>query len=267
MVFEAFPGGSIDEILIAKIISVFIVIVASSVAAKVITTAISRFGIRSDMPGNIARYINKGITYFIGFIGFIIILDIFDLNVSNFVASFGIVGLIIGLSSQAIISNFIAGILILLEKPFGRGDIIDVAGFLGIVEDISIRSTRVRTIDGKVITVPNSTFTTTSVINYSKKDKIQVRIPISFSPEVDIKKISEIMGSAAKNTEGVSPDNVEVLATGLVLSGFSKNIGIELRFWIDEIRDKDKISSKINGKIQEEFIKEKIIIVSEINGT
>lgn len=71
----------------------------------------------------------------------------------------------------------------MLEKPFYRGDVIDISGVQGKVEDISIRSTRVKTIDGKVITVPNSTFTTNSVINYSKSGRLQVKIQITFPPD------------------------------------------------------------------------------------
>ncbi|TFH43604.1 MAG: mechanosensitive ion channel family protein [ANME-2 cluster archaeon] len=261
MVLEILLNDGIS-LLIKEIIPVIIIVLTSSVIAKIITTIVSKFGKKSGLPENVTRLINKIVTYFIAFIGLLLILDIFKFNINTFLASFGIVGLIIGLSSQAIISNFIAGILVMLEKPFYRGDIIDVSGVQGTVEDISIRSTRVKTIDGKVITVPNSTFTTNSVINYSKSGKIQVRIPITFPPDADLDKIKQIIMTAASDIKEIRQYHIEVLVTGMVLSGISKNITVEFRFWTDRFIDKDRISSKVLGRIKETFMKENIIIAS-----
>lgn len=249
-------------ILLEKVIYVTIIIFTASLIAKTIATVISRFGKQSGLPENITRWINKIITYFIGFVGLVLILDLFEFNITSFVASFGIVGLIIGLSSQAVISNFIAGILVMLEKPFYRGDVIDIAGFQGRVEDISIRSTRVKTLDGRLITVPNSTFTTSSVINYSKTGRIQIRIPLSLPLDADLQKVSEIMISAAKNVREIRPFHIEALVTGITLTGLQKNVGIELRFWIDRFIEKDKIVSKVINEMKDELVKENISVSS-----
>lgn len=259
MVFESLLG---IESLIEKIVYLIIIILVTSIIAKTFTMTVSRFGKNSGLPGNVTRWINKIITYFILFISLVLVLDVFNFNINTFIASFGIVGLIIGLSSQAIISNFIAGILVMLEKPFYRGDIIDISGIQGKVEDISIRSTLMKTIDGKVITVPNSTFTTNSVINYSKAGRIQVRIPITFPPDVDLEKIRHIIIAAAKDIEEIRPYHIELLTTGMVLSGISKNITVEFRFWIDRFIEKDRISSHVLSRIKEEFEKEHIILAS-----
>ena len=261
MVFESLFANNID-VLIERIIYVIIIILTASFIAKTIATIITQVGKKSGLPGNVTRWINKIITYFIAFIGLVLILDVFHFNINTFLASFGIVGLIIGVSSQAIISNFIAGILVMLEKPFYRGDIIDISGVQGTVEDISIRSTRIRTIDGKVITVPNSTFTSNSVINYSKSGRIQVRIPITFPPDADLEKIKHIMIAAAKDIEEIRPYHIEVLSTGMTLSGLSKNINIEFRFWIERFIEKDRISSQVLSRIKDEFKKEQIIMTS-----
>ncbi|MBE0523773.1 MAG: mechanosensitive ion channel family protein [Methanosarcinales archaeon] len=261
MVFESLFADNIN-VFIERIGYVIIIIFTASFTAKTIATIISRIGKKSGLPANVTRWINKIITYFIGFIGLVLILDVFHLNINTFLASFGIVGLIIGLSSQAIISNFIAGIPVMLEKPFYRGDIIDISGVQGTVEDISIRSTRIKTMDGKVITVPNSTLTSNSVINYSKAGRIQVRIPISFPPEADLEKIKQIMIAAAKDIEGIRPYHIEVLSTGMTLSGLSKNIIVEYRFWIDRFIEKDRISSQVLSRIKDDFKNEQIIMTS-----
>jgi len=262
MVLEAIFDEGITA-LIEKAVYVIIIIIVASGIAKATTMIVSRFGKRSDVPENVNRVINKIITYFIGFIGLVLILDVFKFNINTFLASFGIVGLIIGLSSQTIISNFIAGIIIILEKPFKRGDIIDIIGLQGIVEDISIRSTRVKSLDGRLITIPNSTFNTSPVINYSRTGRIQVKIPISVTPDTDIEKLKRIMTLTVSEIKGIRPFHVEMIVTGMTLSGLSRNIVVEFRFWIDRFIDKDNISSKFIKIMNEKFKNEKIIITSE----
>lgn len=252
-------SNDVLKTFIEKIILVIIIIVSASFIAKTTTVIISRLGKKSRLPLIIIRMINKIVTYFIAFIGLVLVLDVFKFNITTFLASFGIIGLIIGLSSQTIISNFIAGILVMLEKPFKRGDIIDISGVQGKVEDISIRSTRVKTLDGKVITVPNSTFTTNSVVNYSKRGSIQVRIPITFPYDADLELIKRIMIASANEIKEIRPYHIEVLSTGMTMGGLSKNVAVELRFWIDRFIEKDIISSKVLNNIRKEFKKEKII--------
>lgn len=252
-----FTGGT--EKLIQKMIYVFIIVAIASIIAKASATAVSRFGTEAGLPAGIIRLINKITTYFIAFIGLILIINLFEFDITSFVASFGIVGLIIGIGAQAIISNFIAGILIMLEKPFTTGDFIEIIGFQGVVEDIRLRSITVKTSDGRLITIPNSTFTSNAVINYSRTGEILVKIPVSFKADVDIGKISQIMISAAKNVQGVRPYRIEVLVTGINQIGPSWNVGIELRFWVSRILDRDTIVSRVTGRVKEELAKENII--------
>ncbi len=245
--------------LVGKILSVFIVAVFSYIIIKGLTTTLSRFGKRSDLPDNIIRLINKIITYFIAFTSLILILDIFNFNVATFVASFGIAGLIIGIAAQSVISNFIAGFFIHLEKPFIKGDFIDITGFQGNVENISIRNTLINTFDGRLITIPNSTFTTNAVTNYSRIGKIQVKIPLSFSSDTNLGKVSEIMSAVTKSTQGVQPYNIEVLVTGMTQSDSEWNVGVELRFWINKISNRDITISKVLTGIKDELAKDKLI--------
>lgn len=259
MLLDSFLTGSTRELL-EKIIYVLIIVVIASIIARAVATAIARFGERTGLPADITRLINKVVTYFIGFIGLVLIINLF-VNITSFVASFGIVGLIIGIGAQAVISNFISGILIMLEKPFTAGDFIDITGFQGTVEDIRLRSTSIRSSDGRVITVPNSAFTSNAVTNYSRTGEILVKIPVSFTADVDIGKVSQIMNSAAKSTRGVRPHRIEVLVTGIMQSGPSWNVVVELRFWVSQITDRDTIVSNVTGRIKEELAKEKVITV------
>lgn len=257
MLFETFLTGNLRT-LVENIIYVLIIIVIASIIAKAVTTAITRFGERAGLPADITHLINKLVTYFIGFIALVLIINLF-VDITSFVASIGIVGLVIGIGAQAVILNFISGILIMLEKPFTTGDFIDITGLQGTVEDINLRSTVISTSDGRVITVPNSAFTSNAVTNYSRTGEILVKIPISFAADIDIGKVSQIMNSAAKSTQGVRPYRIEVLVTGITQTGPSWNVVVELRFWVGHIMNRDAIVSSVTGKIKEELAKERIL--------
>ncbi len=262
MILESvFTEGIRNLIEIAVYITMIIII--ASVIAKMIAAATMRFGKEAGISHNIINLINKIITYFFAFISLILILQILGYNISTFVASFGIVGLIIsiliiGIGAQAVISNIISGILIMFEKPFIIGDFVEIMGFQGKVEDIRLRSTSIKTFDGRIITVPNLMFTYNAVIQYSKTGGIQVKIPVSFKADVDIEKASQIMNSVAKSTHGIRPYSIEVLVTGITQKDPSRNVEAELRFWVNQVTDRDVIVSNITGRIKEELAKEKI---------
>jgi small-conductance mechanosensitive channel len=110
-----------------------------------------------------------------------------------------------------------------------------------------------------LITIPNSTFNTNAVTNYSRTGKTQVKIPLSFKSGTNLGKVSEIMNIVTKSTQGVRPDNIEVLVTGMTTDDSEWNAGVELRFWINRISNRDDVISKVLSGIKEELAKEKLI--------
>jgi small-conductance mechanosensitive channel len=97
----------------------------------------------------------------------IIILPILEINATGILVAGGIIALIIGLATQSIIANLVAGMFLMLERPVKIGDSIKVDNETGVVEDIRVMSTRVRTFDGLYIRIPNETIFTSNITNYS----------------------------------------------------------------------------------------------------
>ena len=101
-----------------------------------------------------------------------------EINITPFLAGAGIAGLAFALAAQDLISNFFGGAIITVDKTFKVGDRIEVDSYYGDVTVIGTRSTRIRTIDGKIVTIPNNKITSGSVVNYSEPDpKITVYPP------------------------------------------------------------------------------------------
>jgi small conductance mechanosensitive channel len=102
-------------------------------------------------------------------IGVLLILAIYTQGAFGWIlTSFSVVSIVIGLSLQDILKNFFAGVWVLVERPFRIGDSIEVTGYGGTVEEISFRTTQLRTDDGRQVIVPNGTFMTSAVVNLTR---------------------------------------------------------------------------------------------------
>src|SRR5213593_1251626 len=102
-------------------------------------------------------------------IGVLLILAIYTQGAFGWIlTSFSVVGIVIGLSLQDILKNFFAGVWVLVERPFRIGDTIEVGGYTGTVEEISFRTSQLRTVDGREVIVPNGSFMTSAVVNLTR---------------------------------------------------------------------------------------------------
>src|SRR6202171_5335440 len=102
-------------------------------------------------------------------LGILVVLAIYTQGAFGWIlTSFSVVGIVVGLSLQDILRNFFAGIWVLVERPFRIGDSIDVSGYSGLVEEISFRTTQLRTADGRQVIIPNGDFMTKPVVNLTR---------------------------------------------------------------------------------------------------
>ena len=107
-------------------------------------------------------------------------------NTTSLVAIVGAAGLAIGLALQGSLSNFASGVLLIILKPFKSGDFIDVAGVSGIVEEIHVFSTKLRTGDNKAVIIPNGKITSSTITNFSTKPERRLDLVIGVSYEADL---------------------------------------------------------------------------------
>ncbi|MEM8613517.1 MAG: mechanosensitive ion channel domain-containing protein [Cyanobacteria bacterium P01_H01_bin.105] len=124
------------------------------------------------------------------------------IETTSLIAILGAAGLAIGLALQGSLSNFAAGILIILFHPFRAGDWIEAAGINGIVEEIQIFTTVLRTLDNRTVIVPNSKLTDGNIINYSAKGILRVDLVIGVAYEENLAHVKqfaqEVLASHSK---------------------------------------------------------------------
>lgn len=139
--------------------------------------------------------------------------------------------LAIGLAMQNMLSNFVAGVFIYTDKPFRIGDWIEWDEEEGIVEDISLRVTRVRTFDNELLTVPNSLLTEDVIKNPVANDKLRLTFDFGIGYEDDIEAAMEIIVEEAKRQDGV----LETPAPSVHLTELAdSSVGLTARVWIDD---------------------------------
>ena len=139
-------------------------------------------------------------------VGILAIVAIYTRDAFGWIlTSFSVVGLVIGLSLQDILKNFFAGVWVLVERPFRIGDAIEVAGYSGSVEEISFRTTQLRTDDGREVIVPNGTFMTSAVVNLTRFPTRRASAWLVL-PADEKAVTAEEVRAALQKAEGVSPE-------------------------------------------------------------
>jgi small conductance mechanosensitive channel len=137
--------------------------------ARGVRSATMRMLARSRAQANVTILLGNLAQLAVITVGILAIVAIYTRDAFGWIlTSFSVVGLVIGLSLQDILKNFFAGVWVLVERPFRIGDTIEVAGYSGSVEEISFRTTQLRTDDGREVIVPNGTFMTSAVVNLTR---------------------------------------------------------------------------------------------------
>lgn len=191
-------------------------------------------------------------------IGFLVMLDNIGYDITTLLAGLGIGGLAVALASKETVENFIAGILIIMDKPFGMGDWIKFGSSEGNVEEVGIRSTRIRTFDDSLIVVPNANILRTEIENFSamRKRRVLINIGLTYDTPVEkLKRAKEIIKNILDEHRGVI---LPIRITFKEFGDFSLNIRVEYfirNFGFDYYLN---TIDEINLKIKEEFEKEGI---------
>jgi MscS family membrane protein len=139
----------------------------------------------SEFDDQLIPVVRKGLRAIIWIVGIIVGLDNIGFDITAMIAGLGVGGLALALAAQDSVKNLFAGIMIFLDKPFRMKDRIQVGGFDGIVEEVGLRSTRIRTLDGRIVTIPNSSFTDNSVLNVTSQPAMKVKLNLGLTYDTD----------------------------------------------------------------------------------
>ena len=216
--------------LIPDLILASIELVVGIVLAKLAVRTIRRAMERS-MVDQQATLLVTQIAYFsILAMAVVIALAQVGVNVTALVAGLGIAGFTIGFALQDVSKNFIAGILLLIQKPFRVGDTIEVSGYTGTVKLIDVRATEMQTLDGRIVIIPSAEVYTSPIVNFSRAVRRRIEIQIGVSYNNDLEQVKEVALRVLASLPGALPEPPP--ATNFQAFG---NVSVQLliSFWVD----------------------------------
>ena len=177
---------------ISLFIALFILLIGRQVV-KILIKVISSALERSNTEDTVRIFVTNLLNTLLMIVVFIAAINQLGIQTTSIIAVLGAAGLAIGLALQGSLSNFAAGILIVIYRPYKVGDYIQADNHLGTVDDIQIFSTVLKTPDNKLVIVPNGSIMNGSIVNFSNQDKRRVDIIASCSYEDDIDKVKSVL--------------------------------------------------------------------------
>ena len=203
--------------------------------------------------------INRFARFIVIAIGLLLAMTHLGFQIAPLLAGAGVAGLALSLAAKDTLSNLIAGVLLIMDRPFQVGDRIELwnapreTGTWGDVIEIGLRATKIRNPDNLVVVVPNNEIMRRDIINYTMSgDDIRLRIPFSCAYEADIERAKVLLKEAAGEVEGVKLDPAPIV----IVRGFGPSeVNLQLRVWIQEARNRRRIADEITEKTMVKFAK------------
>jgi small-conductance mechanosensitive channel len=222
-------------------------LLARFLSRVLVARILSRLAIEEGTRYNLMRLTQ----YTVMVIGAIIAFQFIGIDLSGLAVIFGLLSVGIGFGLQNVTSNFVAGLILLFERPIKVGDRVTVGDQEGDVVEINIRSTTIRSLNNIAIIVPNSEFISSKVINWSYEDpKVRLDIDVGVSYDSDL-------DTVLRSLHEVGEENPEVLRTPapeVLLMGFGDSAwNMRLRVWIDNPKRHQQVRSALNCAIVHKF--------------
>ena len=156
-------------------------------------------------------------------------IDVLGIETTSFIAIFGAAGLAVGLALQGSLSNFAAGVLIVLFRPYRVGDFVEAAGIAGVVEQVQILTTILRTGDNKQIIVPNGQIMDSIITNYSANETRRVDMVVGVSYDDDLDKVRATLDELISAEDRILKDPAPTVAVSELADS---SVNFVVRPWV-----------------------------------
>ncbi len=232
--------------LALNLLGAIVVFVVGRWAAKLIRRICTGMLQRAKVDETLTKFLTN-IIYSLA-LAFVVVavLDQLGVNTTSFAAIVASAGLAIGLALQGSLSNFAAGVMLILFRPFGVGDFVNAGGVSGVVEEVRIFNTRIRTGDNVQIIIPNGQITTDAIKNYSVKETRRIDLVVGCGYADDLRAVKRFLEELLADDERILQDPEPVVAVNEL---GESSIDFVVRPWV-KAADYWAVRWELNEKIK-----------------
>ncbi len=196
---------------------------------RVIQTVLTR----AHMDLTAVTFIRTLLRFTLGIVAGLTALDQLGVDTTSILTSLGVVGLTLGFAAQDTLSNVISGLFIFWDRPFVIGDLVELDGEYGKVEQITLRSTRLVTPDGRMFAIPNKIAAGVKVASYTNFPHLRLDVDVTVGVNEDLGKVRRtLLATVTDNPDFMADPAPVVIVTALN----DYNVAVQLRAWLDDER-------------------------------
>ena len=239
-----------------KLVLTIVILLVGLWAIKIIMTMINKIMTKKEVDESLAKFLLSLIRIIFKALLLISVAGMLGIEMASFVAILAAMGFAIGMALSGSLQNFAGGVMILIFKPFNIGDVIEAQGHIGVVREIQIFSTILKTPDNKTIIQPNGALSTGSVTNFSTEPQRRVDMTFGIGYSDDIDHTKETLFKLISEDSRILKDPAPFVAVSELADS---SVNFVMRVWADA-PNYWGIYFDMHEKVKKEFDKEKISI-------
>ncbi|MBW2982197.1 mechanosensitive ion channel family protein [Candidatus Woesearchaeota archaeon] len=262
-----FPLGLSEKLTrIANLtVSSFIAVIVTYIIILVVAILLDNWGkqwaerTKSAIDNQLLDLLHRFSKIIFSVLAFLFILDMWGVQIGALLASLGIAGIAVAFALQTTLGNIFGGISLIIDKTMKVGDIIEVdADTMGYVKEIGLRSTKIRTFNNQMITVPNGKLASSRIQNFVHKDpsaRVVIQFGVAYGSDID--KVKKIVLKEIKQIKVLKKDQeplvrfIEMADSALLFKAY---------FWVESYKDRIPATDEVNERIYKALNKNKINI-------
>ncbi|MCQ2359136.1 MAG: mechanosensitive ion channel family protein [Phascolarctobacterium sp.] len=219
---------SVGKLTVGNIASAIVIYIICHMVISSLSGTINKLIAKINKDENLQGFLKTVVNVMLHFVAMCIVAEAVGIPISSLLAVLGMLGLAISLSVQGALSNVANGIMLLLTKPFTKGQYVNAAGVEGIVEEVSLLVTKIKTLDNKDIFIPNTEIASGKITNFSSEDLRRVDIDVRAGYNNEVADVLKSLNEAIAMT----PNALKDPAPFCRLSGYYEySVQYTLRVW------------------------------------
>ena len=245
--------------LIPRLVIALIIFSIFYLSYRIVRGMLSHVAHQPGLQPSGAGFLLLSAKYAILIFGTILALEEIGFDVTSVIAGLGIVGISLGFAAKDALSNMIAGIFLLWDRPFIVGDLIEVSDEYGEVREITLRTTRIVTVDGKLISIPNSVLVNSKIKSYTMVPHLRLDIDVSIGVNEDIGIARDAILSLTRDARFLVQPSAQVVVTTLG----DYFVGLQLKVWLDDTKMHIPVRAELRERIKNALDKAGVLMPYE----